>query len=97
MTVRLKFKCTKKTEVHCANPADNYFELEFNPVTGGSDENKTFWKWTPTGQIKFNTLNMDAAKEFTAGYDYYFDITGQWPTPAAMVVLSKTEIKVPVE
>ena len=86
MTVRLKFQCTKKIEVHGANPSENYFELEFSPVTTGSEENKSFWKWTPTGQIKFSTLNMDAAKEFTAGQSYYFDIIGQWPTPPAPTI-----------
>ena len=60
--------------MHCANPNDNSFELEFSPVTNGSEENKSFWKWTPTGVIKFNTLNMNAAAEFTAGKPYYFDI-----------------------
>lgn len=34
-------------------------------------ENGSFWKYTPAGEIKFDTVNHEAAKRFIAGHEYY--------------------------
>lgn len=67
--VRCKFKCIKKTECEYG------FELEFTPVTTGSKENESFFKYTPYGNLKFGTINEEAAKQFEVGKEYYIDIT----------------------
>jgi hypothetical protein len=36
-------------------------------------ENKKFWDATPTGEIKLGTVNLEAAKEFDLGAEYYID------------------------
>jgi hypothetical protein len=50
------------------------YDLEFVPVSGSKDdtaENKTFWKYTPSGSFKFATINAEAAKLFKFGHEYY--------------------------
>ena len=47
------------------------YTLKFTPVTGGSEENKMFWKYTPSGNFEFTTINEEAAKMFQFGYEYY--------------------------
>lgn len=70
MTVRCKFKCysIEHTEVGAAN-------LKFRAVTSGSDENKQFFKWTPSGELSVATVNTEAAAQFEPGKEYYLDIT----------------------
>jgi hypothetical protein len=40
-----------------------------------SEENKAFFKATPSGQILLNCVNEDAAKQFIGGKNYYVDFT----------------------
>lgn len=47
------------------------YDLEFVPVSGTSEENKQFWKATPSGIFKFSTINAEAAKMFQFGHEYY--------------------------
>jgi len=50
------------------------FDLYFVPVSGSkddTDENKKFWKYTPSGDFKFATINAEAAKMFQFGHEYY--------------------------
>lgn len=46
-----------------------------SPVTGGSEENKSFYKWTPSGQIILSTINDEAVKQFVVGQEMYVDFT----------------------
>jgi hypothetical protein len=70
MTVtRCKFVCESKTE------RENGFEIKLAPVTHGSPENESFFKWTPYGKMEFGTINEEAAKQFKPGKEYYLDIT----------------------
>lgn len=71
MTTRCKFVCVSKTIRGAGENKNN--EFEFAPVTNGSDENKTFWKWTPSGSLKFSCLNP--AVDFETGKNYYLDIS----------------------
>lgn len=45
------------------------------PVTSGSPENESFFKWTPGGKLELSTVNPEAAKQFVPGKQYYIDIT----------------------
>jgi hypothetical protein len=44
-------------------------------VTSGSKENEEFYVNTPGGTITLNTVNVDAAKQFEQGAEYYIDFT----------------------
>lgn len=47
----------------------------FMPVTGGSEENKRFWDYTPAGEIHLGTINESAWSAFSLGQEYYVDFT----------------------
>jgi hypothetical protein len=50
-------------------------EVEFMAVTDGSEENKRFFKFTPSGTIKLATVNKEAAAQLIPGKQYYVDFT----------------------
>jgi hypothetical protein len=69
---RCKFTCTSKTITGSGENQTNSFV--FSAVTSnGTDENKKFWKYTPSGQLKFDCLNKEV--DFEIGKDYYLDIS----------------------
>lgn len=65
MSVRAKFKCTE-------NNGEN---VELEAVTSGSEENDSFFKWTPYGKLSMGTVNENAIKQFEVGKEYYIDIS----------------------
>lgn len=69
MTVRAKFKCTEVTITEYGK------KVTLVPVTGGSKENETFFKWTPYGKLEMGTVNDEAAAQFEPGKEYYIDFT----------------------
>jgi len=69
MSVRAKFKVEEVTQ------STNGHSVRLVPVTGGSPENESFFKWTPWGEIKIGTINADAAKQFQPGQQIYVDFT----------------------
>lgn len=74
--VRAKFKVSSVTEHLYGKEVMKTVALE--PVFGGpneSEENKKFFKWTPSGKVELGTLNPDAAKEFEIGKEYYIDFS----------------------
>ena len=44
-------------------------------VTGGSDENKGFWKYTPGGDLTMTIDNQAAMDKFKPGQEFYVDFT----------------------
>lgn len=72
--VRAKFLCIEKGETGW-QPCQKQAKVVLQPVTGGSDENKQFWQYTPSGKIELLTVNADAAKQFEVGKEYYIDFT----------------------
>lgn len=53
------------------------------PVTSGSDENKSFWKYTPSGKLEmFMNEGVEAADAFAVGQEYYLDFTQAVPVTA---------------
>lgn len=76
MSVRAKFKLISyETSLHYNDPSKELRTLKFAPVTGGSDENKRFYAWTPGGSLSLGVLNPEAWKEFELGKEYYLDFT----------------------
>jgi hypothetical protein len=65
MSVRAKFKCQGSVNG----------VVTLWPVTDGSEENKTFWKYTPGGQITLTITNPAAMEQFEVGKEYYVDFT----------------------
>ena len=47
-----------------------------NPVTSGSDENKSFSKWTPSGRLEISITDETPAFDMLKpGQEFYMDIT----------------------
>ncbi len=65
--IRAKFQCTEKTETASG------FKVTLLPVTTGSKENETFYKWTPSGQIVLSTIPL--VNPFVVSKNYYVDFT----------------------
>lgn len=68
--VRAKFKVSSITQHD-----DNLVDINMSAVTGGSEENKQFWKYTPSGQLTLQCLNPSASEYFKPGEEYYLDFT----------------------
>lgn len=68
MTVRAKFKCLFK------DPGESG-SVTLEAVIDGSEENKEFFSYTPSGRIQIGTVNPEAFKQFAPGQEYYVDFT----------------------
>lgn len=73
MSVRAKFIVSEKKESHSTPEA--VFTITMTPVTSGSEENDTFYKYTPGGQLVLSVLNPAAAAAFEVGSQYYLDFS----------------------
>lgn len=63
--IRAKFTVQAITEHQ-----DGTKSISLIPVISGSEENKEFWKYTPSGKVELNVTNPDAQFEFG---EYYID------------------------
>lgn len=72
--VRCKVICNEvaKTAFKNGTTVEKGFKARFSPVYGGSPENDTFFKYTPSGSIELSTIREDL---FEAGQEYYLDFT----------------------
>ena len=71
--VSTKFKVSEVKRSEGANPDNAGVIVTLHPVMSGSPENDSFYKWTPAGQITFDTINLHAAEYFIQGEEYYVD------------------------
>lgn len=62
------------------------YNLTFHAVAGNSEENKKFWKYTPSGNFCFATINPEAAKMFKFGHEYYVTFKDTTPEEPAIPV-----------
>jgi hypothetical protein len=77
-TVRAKFNCFSVTKqmttlTNLETGKMEYkpiYSFEFSAVTSGSDENKKFFAFTPSGNVKLSSLREDM---FEIGKEYYLD------------------------
>lgn len=70
MITRAKFTCDRITTYK-----HGLREVVMSPVMGaGCEENKKFWEYTPSGEIKIN-ITGKCASNFVVGADYYIDFT----------------------
>ena len=70
MAVRAKFKVTTVTP----NGEDGG-TVWLNPVVNGSEENESFYRYTPGGNIVLSTINQKALEQFEVGDEFYVDFT----------------------
>lgn len=67
-TVRAKFVCTGVVDY----PENQQKTVSFTPVTDGSEENKSFSKYTPGGSASLSiSYETEAADFFEEGQEYY--------------------------
>ena len=71
MSVRAKFCCRDKSK----DEHNDYHNIVLEAVTDGSDENKSFWKHTPSGRLEMSIDNPAAVEQFEVGKEYYLDFT----------------------
>lgn len=71
--MRAKFKLDSITRINYGGGEQQ--TLLLSPVTFGSEENKQFWKWTPTGKIELTTVNPAVLQEMEFGKEFYVDFT----------------------
>ena len=69
---RAKFTCTEVAKRNGWGEFKYLYSAKLMPVTGGSDENKTFFAATPSGLIEMSTIKED---HFEVGKTYYVDFT----------------------
>lgn len=71
-TVRAKFECIGIQE----QPEAEGKTITLVPVIDGSEENKSFSKYTPAGNLSLTISNeTPAANFFEAGKEYYLDFS----------------------
>jgi len=76
MSTRAKFYVVSLTKQKMWNGNDGIGTvIKLSPVMNGSDENKEFYKNSPSGSIELGTVNEDAAAQFEVGQEYYVDFT----------------------
>lgn len=72
ITVRAKFICVSKE--HDRN-VDEEGSVVLEAVINGSEENKEFFRYTPSGRIRIGIINKTAFQRFEPGTEYYVDFT----------------------
>lgn len=68
--VRAKFRVNSVTKFE-----GEYVSVKLSPVTSGSEENKGFWKYTPSGTLEMSITNPEASKQFEPGKEFYVDFS----------------------
>lgn len=70
--VRAKFICDGITDY----PENENKSVSFHAVTTGSEENKSFSKYTPFGSLQMSvSYETEAVNAFEEGKEYYLDFT----------------------
>jgi len=91
MSVRAKFRVGAKNATE-----GNGDTIYLTAVTGTSEENNDFFKWTPAGQITLSTVNDRAAAEFEVGKEYYVDFLLAEAAPVEEPVVAEPVVAEPV-
>jgi hypothetical protein len=73
--VRAKFQCLEVKHLHQTDPNGVHVEVRLAPVYGNGEDNKSWSKWTPAGELKMTITNPSAAEQFDIGKTYYLDFT----------------------
>jgi hypothetical protein len=65
--VRAKFKVESITQY------ESGYSVQLKPVTFGSKENESFFKWTPYGNLEMGFVSSEIVKQFEVNKEYYID------------------------
>ncbi|VVB50470.1 Uncharacterised protein [uncultured archaeon] len=79
MTIRCKFRCDSVKKTYNAYDKRYLYEYEMYAVTSGSEENVSFWQYTPSGTLKVTGVRDDL---FEVGKEYYINIVVAEAVPA---------------
>ena len=69
MQIRCKFMCESKTI------RKDGVSVKLIPVTHGSPENESFYKWTPFGEMTLGLLSLETGEGFIPAKEYYINIS----------------------
>lgn len=69
MTTRAKFVVQSRTEIQSG------YTIILKAVTGTSEENASFFKFTPNGTLDLGLVQPDTAAAFIPGTEFYLDFT----------------------
>ncbi len=72
---RLRAKFTVQSKTQRDGGGETTHEVELLPVTCGSEENESFYRWTPSGSIKLALASKATADALEVGKDYYVDFS----------------------
>ncbi len=75
MNVRAKMTCHEKTNQKDSKTAEPRCVVALRPVYGDTPENKTWSKYTPSGEVKLYITNPAAADAFEVGEEYFVDFS----------------------
>lgn len=76
MKVQAKMKCFHVDHLKTNDPSDVAADIRMVPVyDDGNPENKSWSKWTPSGEVRLFVTNPDAIAQFEPGKSYYVDFT----------------------
>lgn len=76
MSIRAKFYVTevKQSRNHWGSQEGELLTtIKLAPVSGTSEENRLFFRWTPAGSIDLGTVNPDVATQMHIGDEFYVD------------------------
>lgn len=69
-TIRAKFRCETATGDQQVGQ-----DIELTAVTDGSEENKSFAQYTPSGVLRMHVDNPETVGFFEQGKEYVIDIS----------------------
>ena len=70
MSVKVKFNVSELTKFGNGGGG----KVVLMPVVGDSDENREFWKYTPSGKLEMVIDNPEAYKQFEEMGEFYLTI-----------------------
>lgn len=78
MAVRAKFYVSEVKQTrnnYGGKEGELLTTIKLQAVTGTNDENKAFFRWTPSGSIDLGTVNPTVVEQFRIGDEFYIDFT----------------------
>ena len=76
MAVRAKFYVSEVKQSRYQSQGNELLTtIKLNPVVSGSEENKQFYRWSPSGSIDLGTVNPAVVEQFHIGDEFYVDFT----------------------
>jgi hypothetical protein len=93
MSVRAKFICNTISKQKFSKQDEGGATVILTPVVSGSEENKDFWRYTPSGKIEIQIKNEAAEKYFELGEEYYVDFVNPNELKIAEPVTTELSLK----